>query len=312
MGYLARLRDLAAAPAAPAAPPPAAVEPLEQEAVRIARHVESPAAVASRRAPGIEPTEAARKPADRRGEAADGPTPPPAPQALRELESEPTRRAAVVDADASPPAGQAEPLPLEREVILERPSSARRPVPAPPEAPPGIDRRGREPKRAPAPAPPPPTPPREARLPAPESSKGPQPQPDERFHQALVQVRRWMVEPEPGAAEEGGGSGKDGKESARDESPAAVAPLRSEPPMSPVTPNQRSSRPRETPPPERPAPLSAPAAQVVEERTELSIGTIYVTVEEPEAGPPTQPGGRPATSRSARGEAVPRNYLRGW
>ena len=60
-------------------------------------------------------------------------------------------------------------------------------------------------------------------------------------------------------------------------------------------------------------PVAAPLApRVVEEHTELSIGTVQVTVE-----PPPAPVGRRA-ERSGnpparpRHDAVPRDYLRGW
>lgn len=98
--------------------------------------------------------------------------------------------------------------------------------------------------------------------------------PAERVHQALAEVRQWMEQP-------------------------AVA----------------------SDPADRPAPAAAPAraptpeassATITEARTELSIGTIEVTVEETPA--PTAPRARPAAPapRPPVRDIVPRDYLRGW
>ena len=81
-------------------------------------------------------------------------------------------------------------------------------------------------------------------------------------------------------------------------------------------PQPGDAAPREgagEPAPARPA--RAPSAQppaVVEARTEVSIGTIQVTVEEQPAAAPARPARRGATGRQGGRDAVPRDYLRGW
>ena len=96
----------------------------------------------------------------------------------------------------------------------------------------------------------------------------------ERAQEALTEVRRWMEAPSPAAIDV----------------PDAGRPVAA--PADPVA--------------------APPAPKVVEERTELSIGTIQVTVE----GPPPPVGRRAERSSNPparpRQDAVPRDYLRGW
>lgn len=101
--------------------------------------------------------------------------------------------------------------------------------------------------------------------------------------------------------------------------PAAPSPP---PPVRPEAPPGQSPGPlavREEVRRERPAPpVAAPGPG--EERVELSIGTIYVTVEESGSGTPGARTGRArrprdggaAAAAGAGVGAVPRNYLRGW
>jgi len=132
----------------------------------------------------------------------------------------------------------------------------------------------------------------EAPPPAPGSSEAASRRPsspEEGLHEALVRVRHWMAEPEAEA--------QSGERPAPDP-PAAPAPL-------------RAIRPRRADPGRSTAAALEPAA-AIEQRTEVSIGTIHVTVEEPEGGA-RHPGARPVSAAApARPRAVPRHYVRGW
>jgi hypothetical protein len=97
----------------------------------------------------------------------------------------------------------------------------------------------------------------------------------ERVHRALVEVRQWMEQPPA--------------DHQRDDSREPIA-----------TPARR-----------RPA-RAAPTTAISEARTELSIGTIAVTVEEPPAAAPRRPKPAAPAPRAPVREIVPRDYLRGW
>jgi hypothetical protein len=112
--------------------------------------------------------------------------------------------------------------------------------------------------------------------------------PAERIHDVLAEVRAWMEQPAPTPE-------------------TATAAERPALPASPV----RRTADRTAPAPRR----RAPAAVTEPPATELSIGTIEVTVEEapaPRAAiPAPPPPARPAPERPAR-DVVPSDYLRGW
>jgi hypothetical protein len=128
--------------------------------------------------------------------------------------------------------------------------------------------------------------------PAPGRSEAAPRSPEEGLHEALVRVRHWMAEP--------GAEVRSGERPAPDP-PAPPAPL-------------RTVRPRRADP-GRPTAAPPAAAAPIEQRTEVSIGTIHVTVEEPEEpeGGSRHPGARPSpVAAPVRPRAVPRHYVRGW
>jgi len=306
-GYFHRLRALAAGPpprraASREAARPA--EPLEHEEVRTVvapaptpppagrREEPTPTRAFTPRAPepppGDPPPAAARTSPPLSSAPAPAPVegPPPAPASAASGPADRPRRSGRPSSPALP----------EVEVVLEAPSE---PPPRPASAAPA---RHRSATPATASGTESPEPPRPARSPAPSPTFPPEPvadeaappvplTPEEGLHEALVRVRRWMAEP-----------------AAEVEATAAPEPTSEGPSFSPqlrVAPRRtdaRLDRPRAAA--ESPAP--------VEERTEVSIGTIHVTVEEPEGGP-RNAGTRPApTAAPQRPRAVPRHYVRGW
>jgi hypothetical protein len=103
------------------------------------------------------------------------------------------------------------------------------------------------------------------------------------MHEVLAEVRRWIEQPAPAA----------------------------EPPPLPATPLRRIAERTASPRPRR-----SPAATrgTPDATTELSIGTIEVTVEEaaaPVAALAPRPPAQPVPARAGR-EIVPSDYLRGW
>ncbi len=299
MAFFDRLRELAAAPAARVG----GVAPLE---VHELREVAPPPA--SVPAPGPAPGPRVTRTEPPPGEPRDAPAPaqaasaaePRAHGAVMEPESEPapfTRQVAgqppAIDFLAEPPVEAAPPPPgsqlevtahLPAEPSVAQPTDIRpHPLAAPEQPSPPARTLSEAPNGDHFPAVPPPAPTRPG-PPTPEPSPAnPSPGPLEapapqeavqRTHEALTEVRRWMEAPTPAVAA----------------APAAPHPVAA-----------------------AGDPVAAPLApQVVEEHTELSIGTVQVTVEAPP--PPVgrraeRSGNPPARPRH---EAVPRDYLRGW
>jgi len=287
MAYFDRLRDLAAARAAPARGRRGGVAPLEVEEVRVAAPPQATATAAPGRrtavpVPRSERRELVAMPAPVPdvvlGEL--GPAPPPA---ARETVRHEIRAAAPPSDADSVPAPVPVPLdgPAPAQPAAARAPDAAAPVREPQPPPVGAPRAaapeavevvvasGDRPAAVPAPA---------AARPAGRAPAAPLPRDGEaRVHAALTEVRRWIQEPAGDA---------------RDDD----LPLRRE--------GHAPRRPSDAPPQAR--------AAVSEARTELSIGTIQVTVEEPAAAPARRAPRPAAAPRRAGRDTVPRDYLRGW
>lgn len=316
MGYFGRLRSLSKGRSTSVEPalrpadraPGSAPEPLEREVTRPAPPAAPPPPARHRVAARDVP-----EPAPPERPAAGGGEPPPAvrtaePAAEPAAVEAPWRRANRIDprpGQEPGPLAATSAEPVERERLVEaRPAAAQRG---------GREEQERSegrPSRPPAARRRPPDAPRPAE---PQAGGRPAAGPEERFREALVRVRSWMAEPGP----EGGEAEPAAPPAMKTVTvPAAPSPP---PPVRPEAPPGQSSGPlavREGVRRERPAPpVAAPGPG--EERVELSIGTIYVTVEESASGTPGARTGRArdggaAPAAGAGVGAVPRNYLRGW
>lgn len=306
MAYFHRLRVMATARGATPAGTRRAVAPLEHDEIRFAplptAGVASP--LQARFGAGDElPVVAAGRPADAERATAperhmaqelgaarvadDAPTVQPLEAVAMSHRSRPASRLPAMGEPgpgAPPPSTTAEPAEAAGHRAVEPVAAPARPPVVPvsaeddapqaaPPAPPPTDQRPRTGDGRPAVA--------QAQPPRPRRD------PVDRVHESLAEVRRWMAEP---GAELG-----DGAPSASASASAGADAVAGEP--APTRPAHASS---------------AQPPAVVESRTEVSIGTIQVTVEEQPAAAPARPARRAATGRQGGRDAVPRDYLRGW